>query len=368
MLNRLLGWSIDLMERGRIPDPLVRFGIRRLCGRRLEEEGPGDCESRRQALQSFIRRMDEGPIAPRPQKANDQHYELPPEFFGLVLGPHRKYSCCHWSPDTLSLGEAEQESLVITARRADLADGQEILELGCGWGSLTLWMAEQYPTARITAVSNSAPQRHYIEAEATRRGLGNVQVITTDINDFTTERRFDRVVSVEMFEHMRNYRRLLNRVAGWLKPTGKLFIHIFCHRELAYRFHTDGADDWLGRYFFTEGIMPSDDLLHHFQEDLVLRDQWRWSGRHYQATAEAWLRRLDENRQQVLSIFEGIYGPDQAVRWLNRWRVFFLACAELWGYEQGEEWWVSHYLFEPRPTNSVDRHVTAEEMSLCAPA
>jgi cyclopropane-fatty-acyl-phospholipid synthase len=280
--------------------------------------------------------------------ANQQHYELPPEFFAAILGPRRKYSCCYFTSDNSTLAEAEEEALAATCQRAELADGQEILELGCGWGSLSLWMAERYPHSRITAVSNSTPQRHFIEAVALSRGFGNLCVIAADMNDFSPGKQtFDRVVSVEMFEHMRNYDRLLGRIASWLRPRAKLFIHIFCHRSLSYPFEMDGAANWMGRHFFTGGIMPSADLLKQFDRSLNVTRQYSWNGQHYQRTAEAWLANLDARREEALGILAAVHGASESHRWLNRWRMFFLAVSELFGYAGGDEWHVAHYLMEP---------------------
>jgi cyclopropane-fatty-acyl-phospholipid synthase len=342
MNDSTLGFGIKLMERGMVPDALVRLGIRRLCADRLKEEAArGD-------VAEFAAAMARAEVAPVPEKANQQHYEVPAEFFGYVLGRHRKYSSCYWPEGCQTLEEAERRSLELTCEHAGLADGQEVLELGCGWGSLSLWIAENYPASRITALSNSAPQRRHIEREAERRGLDNLCVITDDMNRFAAPGLYDRVVSVEMFEHMRNYAELLRRIRSWLEPDGRLFIHIFCHRRFAYPFETEGEDNWMGRYFFTGGIMPSENLLWHFQDDFRLTGQWRWDGTHYQKTSEAWLENLDRHRGEIWPILTATYGKGEEQRWFQRWRVFFLSCAELFGYRHGSEWQVSHYLMEPR--------------------
>ncbi len=356
---------IDWMERGWIPDFLIRAGIRRLCTQRLREIGAGDCQARQELLQAFIQEMDGSVIAPVPKSANEQHYELPPEFFGLTLGPRRKYSSCWYPQGVSTLEGAEVAALNATCQHAEIADGMDILELGCGWGSLTLWIAEHYPASRITAVSNSAPQRQFIVAEAQRLGLKNIRVITVDMNNFDIAQRFDRVVSVEMFEHMRNYRQLLARIAAWLRPGGKLFIHIFVHRDAAYAFETQGTDNWMGRHFFTGGIMPSDELPMHFQEDMRVLRRWRWDGTHYQRTANHWLANLDAHPNEAMKILCGAYGPDDAGRWLQRWRVFFMACAELFGYGVGQEWWVSHYLFHRLPRSADTAQINQEELKTC---
>jgi len=340
--------AIDLLERGLLPDPVIRWGIRRLLGDRLRQEDRGNAEANRRAQQSFIEELKRSPVAIATDKANEQHYELPPGFFQTILGPRLKYSSCLWSGGVRDLGAAEEAMLKLTCERAAIADGMDILELGCGWGSLTLWMAEMYPGARITSVSNSKPQREFIEGVCAQRGFRNVRVITADMNDFAAEGRFDRVVSVEMFEHMRNYRELMKRIASWLKPGGKLFVHIFVHRAFSYPFETEGASNWMGRYFFTGGIMPSDDLLLHFQEDLVIEDHWRVNGRHYEKTLLAWLDLMDRARATVMPVMEQVYGAGEALKWFVRWRVFMLACAGLFGYRGGEEWFVSHYLFRAR--------------------
>jgi len=338
--------AIDLAERGIVPDWLIRIAIRRLLRRRLRDEHAGDPEAQ---SEQFARRVDEltrSEIAIETDAANEQHYEVPAGFYQRVLGRHLKYSSGLWDAETGDLDEAESSMLKATCHRAQLADGQRILELGCGWGSLTLWMAEHFPAGRITAVSNSASQRAFIMGEAARRGLDNVEVLTCDVNRLQVEPGFDRVVSVEMFEHVRNYRRLMGNIAGWLKPDGLLFIHIFCHRTLMYPFETQGEDNWMGRHFFTGGLMPAADTLLCFQEDLKLRRRWLVNGRHYARTSRAWLERLDADREGVKAAIEDGAGSDEVQ--LQRWRMFFMACEELFAFRGGSEWMVGHYLFDNR--------------------
>lgn len=339
---------IDLAEQGLLPDWLIRMGIRRLLAARLRKEHRGDVERQREAQERFIEELRESPIAMATDEANRQHYEVPTAFFQQVLGPRLKYSCCCFPEATTTLAEAEESMLGLFCERADLEDGMEVLELGCGWGSLCLWIAEKYPGCRVMAVSNSNSQREFIQGKASDRDLGNLEVVTANIADFSTNRRFDRVVSVEMFEHVRNYQRLMRNIAEWLKPTGKLMVHIFCHREFAYPFETEGADDWMGRHFFTGGIMPSDDLLLHFQQDLAMEKRWSVGGTHYARTLEAWLRNCDRQKGQIRSRFQADLGERDGARQFQRWRIFFMACAELFNYRCGREWFVSHYRFAKR--------------------
>jgi cyclopropane-fatty-acyl-phospholipid synthase len=342
--------AFNLLDKGLIPDALIRAGIRRLLRQRLREITPEDSDDSHDQLTQLVESMKASPIALATDTANDQHYEVPAEFFQLVLGRHLKYSCGLWGTGAETLDQAEEAMLSVTAQRAGIENGMQILELGCGWGSLSLWLAERFPNSRILAVSNSEGQRRAIETICRHRGLTNLEIQTADMNDFHTERRFDRIVSVEMFEHMRNYQELLGRAASWLSTGGKLFMHVFCHRNSPYLFEDKGETDWMSRHFFTGGLMPTEGLLERFQDDLDLAQRWQVDGRHYEKTCRAWLARLDARRDECLELFSNVYGAENAERWLNRWRVFFLSCAELFGYRHGSEWYVSHTLWIPRAT------------------
>lgn len=340
--QKVLNWT----EQGYVPDTVIRHGIRRLLAQRLVDIGADDCERLAHDQQAFIAAMNQARIAEVPEKANEQHYEVPSAFFGAALGAQRKYSCCYWPEGVKTLDEAETAGLEQTCQHADLQDGQRVLELGCGWGSLTLWMAKHYPNSHITAVSNSHSQRAFIEQQAEQAGFTNVRVITCDMNDFETDHEFDRVVSVEMFEHMRNWEQLMRNIHRWLVPGGKLFMHIFVHARTPYLFQDKGSSDWMSRYFFSGGMMPSAALPLRCSGGLRLAQRWFWSGDHYARTCRAWLRNMDNQKASLRELFANTYGDDQAGLWWQRWRMFFMACEELFAYHSGREWFVAHYQFE----------------------
>lgn len=336
-----------ILDRGLVPETMLRSGIRRLLRSRLAELNRGGAAGKAARRRDWIETLKQSPLAIDTQAANDQHYEVPAAFYRLVLGARLKYSSAFFGPGD-DLDAAEERMLAITCERAQLEDGQRVLELGCGWGSLTLFMAERYPNSRITAISNSASQRRFIESRAKERGLSNLEVLTVDVNRFAIDDRFDRVVSVEMFEHLRNYGELFRRIRSWLKPDGRLFFHVFTHRDSPYPFETEGSDDWMGRHFFTGGQMPSDDLFAEFDDDLREEARFVVSGIHYAKTAEAWHDRLLANRGEIVALFDEVYGKGRGEVWFRRWKIFFLACAELFAWNGGDEWRVVHYRFAPK--------------------
>ncbi|MFJ6323346.1 MULTISPECIES: SAM-dependent methyltransferase [unclassified Rhizobium] len=338
----MLAFAINTAERAPLTDGMTLAGIDFLCGRtkRRLAETAADVE------RDFVETMSRFPVATYTNEANRQHYEVPAEFFALVLGPQRKYSCCLYPAADTVIAEAETFALAETVKHAAISDGMAILELGCGWGSLSLYLARNFPNARITSVSNSASQRAYILDLAQKDGLTNLEVITADMNDFMTDARFDRVVSVEMFEHMSNWRMLFERVRGWVKPDGKLFLHVFTHKNRSYRFDHDDPADWIAHHFFTGGIMPAYDLPHRFGDLFQVDQEWRWSGTHYRSTALDWLANFDREIDRIQPILAAVYGKDASL-WQRRWRLFFLATAGLFGHDNGEVWGVGHYLLAP---------------------
>lgn len=334
---------LDWVEAGRVPDPAVRFAIRRLCLARLRQESEGGKEAIEARKASLVRELGQGPIAVNTADANSQHYEVPAEFYQRVLGRYRKYSCGYWPAGVADLSASEEAMLELSASRAQVEDGQRILDMGCGWGSMSLFLARRYPQAQITGISNSSSQREFILGEARERGLDNLDVVTCDINDFSPAGRFDRIVSIEMLEHVRNYRELFKRMSSWLEPGGHVFVHIFCHREVAYPFEVDGDNDWMAKHFFTGGMMPSVDFFDRFNSHLEVEERWLVPGFHYERTSNAWLEQLDGQKQELMPVLQRTYGADQAELYFQRWRLFFLACAELFGLKRGEEWMVAHY-------------------------
>jgi cyclopropane-fatty-acyl-phospholipid synthase len=346
VLGRVRYGLLDrVLERGLLPDPLLRSGSRWGARSRLRHEGRGGVEAQEQRLGELVETMRRGPIAESVGRANEQHYELPVEFFELFLGPRLKYSSGWWGPGVGDLAAAEEAMLALSCERAGIEDGMSVLDLGCGWGSMSLWICERYPRATVVAVSNSASQRAWIESVRDRRGFRDrLTVVTADVNSLAPTRRFDRVVSIEMFEHMRNWEALLARIAGWLEPGGQLFVHVFSHRRLAYEF----AGTWAADRFFTAGRMPSHELLLRFQRDLEVRESWAVSGTHYARTLAAWLERLDAHADRARAVLGSAVGERRAARALAGWRLFLLSTEQLWGWHNGEEWMVSHYLLAPR--------------------
>jgi cyclopropane-fatty-acyl-phospholipid synthase len=344
-MSAIAAKAVNWTETGLVPDTVIRAGIRRLLETKRKEIHSGDIEHAADTLNGFVAMMNRSPVALVPELANEQHYEVPAEFFTHVMGDHLKYSCCYWPAGVGNLSEAEAAALELTVARASIEDGMQVLDLGCGWGSLSLWIAEHYPHASVTSVSNSASQRDFIRQQAAERSIENLDVITCDMNDFSTDKRFDRIVSVEMFEHMRNYAELFRRINEWLLPNGHFFMHIFCHRTTPYEYIDNGPTDWMSRHFFSGGIMPSADLPLRFADDLSIVSRWHWNGQHYARTCNAWLDRMTEDRDAIMPILADCYGEADASLWWQRWRIFFMACAELLDYDEGHEWFVGHYLF-----------------------
>ncbi|TDE17614.1 SAM-dependent methyltransferase [Dyadobacter psychrotolerans] len=345
-------WIDSILERDQVPDFLIRTRIRQLLKQRLADENKGEVEAQQAHLMKFIENLKSSPIAVNTVDANEQHYEVPTEFYQYCLGKNLKYSSGYWKPGVTDIDTSETDMLQITCERAELSEGQHVLELGCGWGSLSLFMAAKFPASSFTVVSNSRTQKQHIDHQAKLRGINNITVVTADMNTFQIDVKFDRVVSVEMFEHMRNYQLLMKKVASFLKDDGKLFIHIFTHKEYAYLFEVVDETDWMSKYFFTGGVMPSDDLMFYFNEDLTVQKHWHVSGRHYGKTSEAWLANMDRHKNEIMPLFEKTYGKENAIKWWVYWRIFYMSCAELWNYNDGNEWIVSHYLFQKAGSNS----------------
>jgi cyclopropane-fatty-acyl-phospholipid synthase len=339
-------WYDKLLENDKLPDIAIRAGIRKLLKQRIADETIGDEEAQQEKLNRLIEELKASPIAVNTKDANEQHYELPTEFFQYCLGKNLKYSSGYWKKGVNDIDTSEDDMLALTCQRAELTDGQNVLELGCGWGSLSLYMAAKFPKSTFTVVSNSATQKIFIDETAKQRGIQNLTVITSDMNTFQIADSFDRVVSVEMFEHMRNYQLLMAKVASFLKPDGKLFVHIFTHKTLAYKFEVLDDTDWMSKYFFTGGIMPSNHLFFYFNDDLLIKKHWVVNGMHYGKTSEAWLSNMDKHKKEIMPIMKETYGKADAVKWWVYWRLFYMACAELWNYDNGNEWMVCHYLFE----------------------
>jgi len=345
-MGAIVAKAVSWTESGLVPDSVIRAGIRRLLETKRKEIHSGDVEFSARTLNQFVAMMDDSPVALLPDLANEQHYEVPAEFFTQVMGDNLKYSCCYWPNDVSDLSEAEAAALETTVRRAGIADGMQVLDLGCGWGSLSLWIAEHFPGGFVTSVSNSNSQRDFILDQAKQRSITNIEVVVCDMNDFSSHKRFDRVISIEMFEHMRNYGELYRRIDEWLLPDGRFFMHVFCHRTTPYEYIDNGPSDWMSRHFFSGGIMPSADLPLRFASHLNIEKRWHWNGQHYARTCNAWLQNMGQNEAAIMSVLVSCYGQEDASLWWQRWRIFFMACTELFDYDEGNEWYVGHYLFK----------------------
>lgn len=338
----------SLIGKAPIPDFVLRAGIKHLIGQKKREIHNEFSPNPDAKLEDFSRQLKKMPIAIETKKANEQHYEVPYEFYLKVLGKHLKYSCCHWEKAT-NLDDAEKEMLELYIQRAQIQNGQKIMDLGCGWGSFTLYAAARFPGSQFVSLSNSSSQKEFIDNEAKKRGLTNIKVITANIVNYQHEvEEFDRIISIEMMEHMKNYELLFEKISTWLKKDGKIFIHIFTHHKFAYHYEVKDDTDWMSKYFFSGGMMPSDKLYYHFQKHLTISDHWTLNGYHYEKTSRAWLEKMDSQKTEILEIFAKTYGKKEALKWFRYWRVFFLACEELWAYDRGEEWVISHYLFDKK--------------------
>jgi len=345
-MSALTSKAVSWTESGLVPDAVIRAGIRKLLEAKRKEIHSGDAEVAAEVTNRFVEMMNASPVALVPDLANEQHYEVPAEFFSHVMGTNLKYSCGFWPEHVEDLSHAESAALEVTVERADIRDGMRVLDLGCGWGSLSLWIAAHFPNSHVTSVSNSQSQRDFILKTAAERSIDNIEVIVCDMNEFSINTQFDRVVSVEMFEHMRNYGELFQRINNWLLPEGRFFMHIFCHRSTPYEFIEKGPADWMSRYFFSGGIMPSADLPMRFPQKLRIAKRWHWNGQHYARTCDSWLQNMDEKKSAIMPVLAECYGEQDASVWWQRWRMFFMACSELFDYDDGQEWFVGHYLFE----------------------
>lgn len=333
-----------LLERNLVPDALIRHSIGQRLRNTLKEHTHSDPEAAAAATDKLVAELKQSPIAINTSDANEQHYEVPADFYRIVLGPQLKYSCGLWEDTKDTLESSELRMLELTAQRAGIKNATKILDLGCGWGSFSLFAAEKFPDKKFTAVSNSNSQREFIEKTAKLRGIKNLKVITSDINDFNPDEKFDRVVSVEMFEHVRNYQKLFKKINSWLEKDGKLFVHIFNHKKIAYKFEVKDSSDWMARHFFTGGMMPSDNLLMKFSEGFQLEEHHTINGMHYSKTLEAWLQKMDANKAEVMQLFRKTYNGNAGKFWVY-WRVFFMACSETFRMDDGNQWQVSHYVF-----------------------
>ncbi|OIS95929.1 PREDICTED: (S)-coclaurine N-methyltransferase-like [Nicotiana attenuata] len=346
--NATVRLMLSSLERNLLPDAVIRRLTRLLLAARLRSSYKPSAELQLSDLLQFVHSLREMPIAVMTEKAKSQHYELPTSFFKFVLGKHFKYSCCYFHDKSSTLVDAEKAMMELYCERSQLKDGHTILDVGCGWGSLSLYIAQKYSSCKITGICNSVTQKAHIEEQCRELQLQNVEIIVADISTFEMEGSYDRILSIEMFEHMKNYGDLLKKISRWMKPDSLLFVHYFCHKAFAYHFEDVNDDDWITRYFFSGGTMPSANLLLYFQDDVSVVNHWLVNGKHYAQTSEEWLKRMDQNKTSIKPIMESTYGKDSAVKWTVYWRTFFISVAELFGYNNGEEWMVAHFLFKKK--------------------